>query len=134
LPSQNLRAGGVAPIADHLSFARHLLAHRSPADFHPVGELRAGHEDHFCGFTPCDVLVVFYTDQETMALLDVMTGNPNWNSTVEGEWCSYGHNFAKFKSSIQNPNANTALKSGAFGAALLSGCATSPYRRSDLSL
>jgi hypothetical protein len=61
---------------------------------------------------PADVLVVFYTEQETMALLDVM-GDPSWS--VQAQWCSYGHNSAKYKRLTQNPNANDTLKSGAFG-------------------
>jgi hypothetical protein len=63
----------------------------------------------------CDVLVVLYTDQETMAMLDVMTGNSQWDAIVEAEWCEYAHNFSKFKSSIQNLKANNSLKNGAFG-------------------
>ena len=63
----------------------------------------------------CDVLVVLYTDQETMAMLDVMTGNSQWDTTIESEWCEYAHNFNKFKSSIQNLKANNSLKDGAFG-------------------
>ena len=63
-----------------------------------------------------DVLVVLYTDQETMALLDVFTGNSAWDSAAaKKQWCPYGHNFAKFKGLIRDVNANNALKSGAFG-------------------
>jgi hypothetical protein len=61
-----------------------------------------------------DVLLILYTDQETMALLDVFTGSPAWNSQVQAEWCEYAHNFVKFKPSIANPNANTTSKNGAF--------------------
>jgi hypothetical protein len=90
-----------------------------PAGLQPtsiqLGSYAAGTKITSAVSAPCDVLMVLYTEQETMAMLDVMTGDSSWNSSVEGEWCSYGHNFAKFKSSIQNLNANDALKSGAFG-------------------
>jgi hypothetical protein len=62
-----------------------------------------------------DVLLILYTEQETMALLDVFTGKPDWNASVQSNWCEYGHNFAQLKSRIQNVNANDALKDGAFG-------------------
>jgi hypothetical protein len=62
-----------------------------------------------------DVLVVLFTEPETMAFLDVFTGSPEWTPKVQGEWCEYAHNFAKFKPLIANPNANNALKDGAFG-------------------
>ena len=50
-----------------------------------------------------------------MALLDALTGNADWNTTVQNEWCEYGHNFSKFKSSIANLHANDCLANGAFG-------------------
>jgi hypothetical protein len=62
-----------------------------------------------------DVLVILYTEQETMALLDVMTGNPDWTAKTQSQWCEYAHNFDKFKASIANPRANDTLEDGAFG-------------------
>jgi hypothetical protein len=62
-----------------------------------------------------DALIVLYTEQETMAALDVLTGDPTWDPKTQGEWCLYAHNFAKFKKLIANPNANSTLASGAFG-------------------
>jgi hypothetical protein len=62
-----------------------------------------------------DVLVVLYTEDETRAFLDVFTGSSEWTPKVQGEWCEYAHNFAKFKPLIANPSANNTLKDGAFG-------------------
>jgi hypothetical protein len=64
---------------------------------------------------PADVLVILYTDQETMALLDVMTGNPAWGPSTQADWCPYAHNFSKFEKLISNPRANDTLAGGAFG-------------------
>jgi len=90
-----------------------------PDNLRPVsvqlGKYKAGTKITTAVSASADVLVVLYTEQETMALLDVFTGNPEWNKTVQGEWCEYGHNFAKFRSSLANPKANDALKDGAFG-------------------
>jgi hypothetical protein len=81
----------------------------------PLGNYAPGTKITSAVSVPTDILVVLYTDQETMAFLDVMTGNSDWNAKIQSEWCEYGHNFAKFKGSIANPNANDALKDGAFG-------------------
>jgi hypothetical protein len=81
----------------------------------PLGKYAPGTKITSAVSAAADVLVVLYTDQETMALLDVLTGNPEWNATTQGEWCEYGHNFSKFKGSIANPKANNALIDGAFG-------------------
>jgi hypothetical protein len=62
-----------------------------------------------------DVLVILYTEQETMAFLDVMTGSPEWTAKTQSKWCEYAHNFAKFKHLIANLRANDTLKDGAFG-------------------
>jgi len=81
-----------------------------------------------------DVLVVLYTEQETMAMLDVMTGSPEWDSKIQGEWCEYAHNFSKFKSSISNPKANNTLIDGAFGrlTAMKIGAKSVVFYKSDL--
>src|SRR5580698_5310102 len=81
----------------------------------PLGKYAAGTKITSAVSAPCDVLMILYTEQETMALLDVMTGDSDWNTKIQNEWCEYGHNFAQFKSSIQNLSANDALKDGAFG-------------------
>ena len=57
-----------------------------------------------------DVLVILYTEQETMAFLDVFTGNADWTPKVQSDWCEYAHNFGKFKPLIAN------LKGGSDGA------------------
>jgi len=62
-----------------------------------------------------DVLVILYTDQETMAFLDVWTGRPTWDAATQARWCPYAHNFGKIKRWIANPRANATLASGAFG-------------------
>jgi hypothetical protein len=62
-----------------------------------------------------DILVILYTEQETMAFLDVMTGSPDWTTKTQSTWCEYGHNFAKFKGLIANLRANDSLENGAFG-------------------
>jgi hypothetical protein len=81
----------------------------------PLGNYPPGTKITSAVSAKADVLLVLYTDQETMALLDVFTGSPAWNSQVQGEWCEYAHNFSKFKPAIANPNANDTLKNGAFG-------------------
>jgi len=62
---------------------------------------------------PADILIVLYTNEETMAFLDVWTGNPAWNTSTQADWCPYAHNFATLKKYISN--ANDTLASGAFG-------------------
>jgi hypothetical protein len=62
-----------------------------------------------------DVLVVLYTDQETQALLDVLTGDASWSTSVQNAWCPYAHNYGQIKRLIANPKANNTLSSGAFG-------------------
>jgi hypothetical protein len=81
----------------------------------PLGSYSPGAKITSAVSAKADVLVVLYTDQETMALLDVFTGNPAWDPKVQSQWCEYAHNFSKFKSSIAHPNANDTLKDGAFG-------------------
>jgi hypothetical protein len=81
----------------------------------PLGKYAPGTKITSAVSAPADVLVILYTEQETMALLDVLTGNPEWDAKVQSEWCEYGHNFSKFKSSIANLHANDALEDGAFG-------------------
>jgi hypothetical protein len=62
-----------------------------------------------------DVLVILFTEPETMAMLEVMTGSSDWTAKTQGDWCEYGHNFAKYKSLIANLHANNTLSGGAFG-------------------
>jgi kumamolisin len=62
-----------------------------------------------------DVLIVLYTDQETQALLEVLTGNSSWGPARQKQWCGYAHNFAKFKSMIGNIGGDKALQQGLFG-------------------
>jgi hypothetical protein len=62
-----------------------------------------------------DILVLLYTEQETMAFLDVLTGSPDWNAKTQSDWCEYAHNFNKFKPLIAHPHANDTLADGAFG-------------------
>jgi hypothetical protein len=81
----------------------------------PLGNYPPGTKITSAVSAKADVLIVLYTEQETMALLDVFTGNADWNAQVQSEWCEYAHNFSKFKPSIANPNANDTLKDGAFG-------------------
>jgi kumamolisin len=61
-----------------------------------------------------DVLVVLYTEPETMALLDVFTGNKDWSPARRAQWCGYAHNFAKYKSGIVIGD-DEGLKAGLFG-------------------
>jgi hypothetical protein len=81
----------------------------------PLGKYAPGTKITSAVSASADVLVVLYTEQETMALLDVLTGSPDWNAKTQSEWCEYGHNFDKIKSSIANLHANDALADGAFG-------------------
>jgi hypothetical protein len=81
----------------------------------PLASYRPGTKITSAVSVKTDVLIVLYTEQETMALLDVFTGNPDWNAQVQGEWCEYAHNFSKFKPLISNTSANDTLKDGAFG-------------------
>jgi len=62
-----------------------------------------------------DVLIVLYTEEETSALLEVFTQNNDWSATRKKQWCEYAHNFAKFKSTIQGIDGDTALEQGSFG-------------------
>jgi kumamolisin len=61
-----------------------------------------------------DALVVFFTEYETMALLDVFTKNNSWNESRQRTWCGYGHNFANY-APIPGAGEDTALKEGMFG-------------------
>lgn len=124
-----LKSGQFAGVRSNDTFALAALR-QSPIIFHlpavpwppnlqpasaPLGKYIPGTKITSAVSAPTDVLVVLYTDQETMALLDVLTGNPDWNAGTQSEWCEYGHNFAKFKNSLANPRANRALEDGAFG-------------------
>jgi Phosphorylase superfamily len=103
-----------SPIIYHLPAAPSWPPNLQPASM-PLGSYAPGTKITSAVSASADVLLVLYTDQETMALLDVFTGNPDWNAKVQSGWCEYGHNFSKIKPSIANPNANDALKDGAFG-------------------
>jgi hypothetical protein len=81
----------------------------------PLGKYVAGTKITNALSLSADVLIILYTDQETMALLDVMTGNPAWDASAKADWCLYAHNFDKFKSLISNTKANDTLAGGAFG-------------------
>jgi hypothetical protein len=81
----------------------------------PLGNYAPGTKITSAVSAKADVLVVLYTEQETMAFLDVFTGNPAWDPAVQNKWCEYAHNFSQFKSSIANSDANDTLKDGAFG-------------------
>jgi hypothetical protein len=81
----------------------------------PLGKYAPGTKITNAVSVSADVLIVLFTDQETMALRDVMTGNPAWDASAKAEWCPYAHNFAKFKPLISNIRANDTLASGAFG-------------------
>jgi hypothetical protein len=97
----------------------HLPAVSWPASLRPtsmpLGNYAAGTKITSAVSAPADVLMILYTDQETEALLDVFTGNPEWNPQRQAEWCEYGHNFNRLKSLISNPRANDVLEDGAFG-------------------
>jgi hypothetical protein len=81
----------------------------------PLGNYAPGTTISSALSVDADVLIVLYTDQETMALLDVFTGSPAWNDSTQADWCKYAHNFGKFKKLIANPNATAILAGGAFG-------------------
>jgi hypothetical protein len=81
----------------------------------PLGKYAPGTKITSALSLSADVLIILYTDQETMALLDVMTGSSSWDAPIKAQWCPYAHNFAKFKPLIANPKASTILAAGAFG-------------------
>lgn len=81
----------------------------------PLGKYAPGTKITKALSLSADVLIILYTDQETMALNDVMTGNSAWDTSAKADWCPYAHNFDKFKPLISNTNANDTLASGAFG-------------------
>src|ERR1700749_563182 len=114
-----IKSGQFAGIPVTAAFAK-AAASQSPIIYHvpaitwptnlqpttaPLGSNAPGTKITSAVNADCDVLVVLYTDQETMAMLDVMTGNSQWDAIVDAEWCEYAHNFSKFKSSIQNLKA-----------------------------
>jgi hypothetical protein len=129
MPGSILKSGPFAGLSANDTFVR-AAASQSPIIYRlpaiswppglqptsvPLGDYSPGTKITSAVSVETDVLVVLYTEQETMALLDVFTGNPAWNAEVQGEWCEYAHNFSKFRPLIANPNANDALKNGAFG-------------------
>jgi hypothetical protein len=62
-----------------------------------------------------DVLIILYTEEEIMALLDVFTNNPEWTAARQKTWYPYAHNFAEFKSEIQGISEDDGLTDGVFG-------------------
>jgi hypothetical protein len=81
----------------------------------PLGSYTAGEKITGALKAKADVLVVLYTEEETSALLEVFTGNKEWNATRQKSWCGYAHNFATFQPDIQNIGEDNALKNGMFG-------------------
>jgi hypothetical protein len=129
MPVRVLKSGPFAGINANDTFALAALR-QSPIIYHlpavswpsglkptvvPLGKYAPGTKITGALTAGADILLVLYTEQETMALLDVLTGNPDWSPSAQSQWCEYAHNFAKFKSSIANTNANNVLKNGAFG-------------------
>ena len=124
-----LKSGPFAGVAANDTFALaalrqspiifHLPAISWPPNLQPtvaqLGNYAPGTKITSAVSASADVLVVLYTEQETMAMLDVMTGSPEWDAKTQSEWCEYAHNFSHLKSSISNPKANDTLKDGAFG-------------------
>ncbi len=102
-----------SPIMDHLPSVP-WPTNLQPTSM-PLGKYAPGTKITSAVSANTDVLVVLYTDQETMALLDVLTGSPDWNAKTQSEWCEYAHNFNKFKALIANLHANDTLANGAFG-------------------
>ena len=90
-----------------------------PAGLQPqpvaLGSYKAGTKITGALEAQADALIVLYTEYETSALLDAFTGNNEWNAARQKTWCGYGHNFAKFKPSIENIGDDVALKDGMFG-------------------
>ena len=62
-----------------------------------------------------DVLIILYTELETRALLDVFTQDSDWSPARRKSWNGYGHNFAKFKATIEGIQGDAALEAGLFG-------------------
>ena len=62
-----------------------------------------------------DALIILYTELETRALLDVFTQDSDWSPARRKTWNGYGHNFSKFKSTIEGISGDTALEDGLFG-------------------
>jgi phosphorylase superfamily protein len=129
MPANVLKSGQFAGIKANDTFALAALR-QSPIIYHlgsvpwptnlqptslPLGKYAPGTKITSAVSVNADVLVVLYTDQETMAVLDVLTGNPDWSAKTQSDWCEYGHNFNKFKPLIANVHANNVLADGAFG-------------------
>lgn len=81
----------------------------------PLGAYKPGEAITGPAQIPTDVLVILYTDAETQALLEVMTGDNAWTPARKATWCGYGHNFAALKASIENISGDPALEAGLFG-------------------
>jgi hypothetical protein len=81
----------------------------------PLGNYRAGESILTAVRAPADVLIVLYTNAETSALLDVLTGSNAWTPARKKTWNGYGHNFAQFKPIIDGIEGDPALENGLFG-------------------
>jgi hypothetical protein len=80
----------------------------------PLGNYAPGQKITEALTAKADALIVLFTEPETMALLDVFTGNNAWTPARQKTWCGYGHNFAQF-SPIAGAEGDDALESGLFG-------------------
>jgi hypothetical protein len=129
MPTNVLRSGQFAGVPANDAFALAALS-QSPIIFQlpavtwpanlqptsiPLGKYAPGAKITSAVKAAADVLVILFTEQETMAILDVLTGSSNWTAKTQDQWCSYAHNFDKFKGSIVNLRANNSLINGAFG-------------------
>ena len=129
MPTNVLRSGQFAGVKANDAFALAALS-QSPIIFQlpavawppnlqptsiPLGKYAPGAKITSAIKAAADILVILYTEQETMAILDVLTGSSSWTAKTQDQWCSYAHNFDKFKGSIANLHANNSLTNGAFG-------------------
>lgn len=81
----------------------------------PLGNYRGGEKiTKPLNIGIADVLIVLYTEHETMALLDVFTKNKSWNEARRRSWCGYAHNFANY-APINGAGDDTGLNDGIFG-------------------
>ena len=80
----------------------------------PLGQYKPGDKILEAVNAQVDALIVLFTEDETRALLDVFTGNNQWNATRQKTWYGYGHNFAQF-APIEGAGGDNALSEGLFG-------------------
>jgi Phosphorylase superfamily len=100
----------------------------------PLGAYQSGEKITTALNVKADVLIVLYTEDETSALLDVLTGNNQWTPARQNQWCGYAHNFDTFKPIIQFISGDNALEQGMFGylSALKIGTKTVVLYKSEL--